>query len=385
MTPAFTSRRRAEEFTSLVESTGGLTDARDADLLELVEAMRSVPPVEARPAFVAQLREQLMLAADSALAPDPDAEVRARLTVAPRRTPRERRLAVAIGGLAIVGATTSMAMAAQTALPGDTLYPLKRAIENARAGVQVDEGDRGSTLLRNASGRLHEVDELTQDRADDSDAIAETLQDFTDQASAASDVLITAYESTGEEASIAELREFAATSLVELEALQGLVPDGARGALIQAVQVLGQIDDQAVYACPTCAPDVTRLPASVIDPVAEFTSEILGPAAAPAGGTGRPDAGGAGDKGDEGGRSNGVTGAGGQTPGTTEPPTVPTPPTGTTPPAGTGGAEPTPPPDPLGTIRDGLKDGTNNGQQPPPSPSPGLDDVIGDLTGPLFP
>ena len=88
MTPAFTARRRAEEFSSLVDSTSGPTDARYVELLELVEAMRTVPPVEARPDFVADLRGQLMLAAGSALAHDADAELRDRLTVTPRRTPR---------------------------------------------------------------------------------------------------------------------------------------------------------------------------------------------------------------------------------------------------------------------------------------------------------
>jgi len=274
MTPAFTARRRAEEFNSLVEnsSTRELTDARFVDILELVEAMRHVAPVEARPAFVADLRERLMLAAATALAPATDAELKARLTVAPRRTPRERRIAVAMGGFAIVGATTSMAVAAQTALPGDTLYPLKRALENAQAGVQVDEGDKGSTLLANASGRLEEVDVLSREKRDSASlVIAETLQAFTTQATEASDLLLASYESTGQEASISELRDFTADSMASLALLEGLVPDGARGALIQAAQVLTQIDQQAIALCPTCAvKGLTEIPDFVFNNVGEF-------------------------------------------------------------------------------------------------------------------
>ena len=57
----------------------------------------------------------------------------------------------------IVGATTSMAVAAQSALPGDALYPLKRAIENAQTGFSVDEREKGTHMLANATGRLDEI------------------------------------------------------------------------------------------------------------------------------------------------------------------------------------------------------------------------------------
>ncbi|MCD4527345.1 DUF5667 domain-containing protein [Nocardioides sp. cx-173] len=385
MITAFTARRRAEEFSSLVDSTSEPKDARDADLLEVVDAMRSVAPVEARPAFVSDLRERLMAAAETALAPATDAELRARLTVAPRRTPRERRLAVAIGGFAIVGATTSMAVAAQTALPGDTLYPLKRAIENARAGVQSDEGDRGSRLLHNAAGRLDEVDELTQGRGDD-EAISQTLLAFSEQAGAASDLLITVYETTGEESTIAELRDFAADSLAELETLQGVIPDEARGALIQAVQVIGQIDEQALYACPTCS-DAARLPQSVLNTFEQVAQAIIGdpPVTPGRGGEERP-----GD--DGGGKDGGKDGSGDERAGpaagaTDGGPAAPASPAGPGAPAAPTPA-PSAPPNPLEELTDGIKNGAR-----PPSGVPttldelveDLEDVTGDLTGPLFP
>ncbi|WP_134741203.1 DUF5667 domain-containing protein [Nocardioides sp. 503] len=387
MTPAFTARRRAEEFSSLVEATSGPTDARYVDLLELVQGLRAVPPVEARPEFVAGLRERLMTAADSALAPATDAETRARLTVTPRRTPRERRVAVAIGGFAIVAATTSMAMAAQTALPGDTLYPLKRALENARAGVQSDDGDRGSALLHNASGRLEEADELAQDRGDGA-AIADTLHAFSDQASAASDALIADYQSTGEESPIAELRDFTADSLAELEGLESLVPDEARGALIQAVQVLGQIEQQAIYVCPTCAPGLAPVPAAAVDTVRSLSEHLLGPSLASPGagqpGPERPDG-----KATPGGRGgSGVTLPGGTTVG----PDVPTPPTvspsagpqgGTTGGNGGGNGGGTSQ-GPLGQLTDGIK----SAGPPPTTPeelAEDLDELLGNVTGPLLP
>ena len=165
MTPLFPARRSAERFDALVEGARHDADASTAELLELVGALRSAPLPQARPEFVADLREQLMVAARSELvAPAAGSrdDVATRLTIAPRRTRRERRVGVALGAFAIIGATTSMAVASQSALPGDALYPVKRAIENTHTGFSVGDDAKGETILGNASGRLDEVDELTQ-------------------------------------------------------------------------------------------------------------------------------------------------------------------------------------------------------------------------------
>jgi hypothetical protein len=252
MTPAFTARRRADEFDNLVEgtSTRTLRDARHAELLELVGALRAVPPVEARPEFVSDLRAQLMLAAESTLVPVDES----RLTLPPRRPRRDRRIAAAVGGLVIAGATTSVAVAAQHALPGDALYPLKRAIENADAGLQTSDRERGTTLLSSASGRLQEVAALSREgRLEDSAAIADTLNTFSDQATEASGLLLADYEETGQESSIAELRDFTGASMETLERLEGVVPVDARDELLHAARVLAQIDVEAAEACPQCA------------------------------------------------------------------------------------------------------------------------------------
>ena len=258
MSPVFAARRRAEEFQAMVEnSTHRGSDARLGDLLEIVETLREAPPITARPEFVAELREQLLDEARIAARTSKGADAAARLTLT-RSTParrRERRLAAAIGGLAIVGATTGMAVASQSALPGDPLYPLKRAIENAQTGVQVDEDAKGKTLLDNAAGRLEEVEQLSRE-SDDSEAISETLQTFTDQADEASELLLSDYAKNGRETSVEELREFTADSMTTLTALEGLVPEDSRASLIKAAQTLEQIDQRALLACPSCGPEV---------------------------------------------------------------------------------------------------------------------------------
>jgi hypothetical protein len=260
MTWGFTAQRRADEFDALVEgiSTGDPHDVRDADLLELVGAMRGVPAVTARPEFVVSLRERLMAEADTALVP---ADI-SRLTLPARRTGRERRLAAVVGGIVIVGATTSIAVASQSALPGDSLYPIKRVIERAHTGLSVGEGNKGTTMLASASDRLSEVDALAhQDDFGDDVRVADTLNAFTDQATAASDLLIADYAHTGNTSSIAELRDFASSSLDQLAALEPLVPPAARDELIRAANVLGTIDSEAAQRCPDCGgTPITSIP-----------------------------------------------------------------------------------------------------------------------------
>ena len=250
--------RGAEEFDALI--AGRPTDADGyADLLDLVTALRATPPVEARPDFVASLRTQLVAAAEREPA-RVEQDLAARLTPRQRRGSRERRLAALVGGFAVVSATGAMAMAAQDALPGDVLYPVKRAMENAQTNLQPDGASKADALLSHAEARLAELQELTA-RDADADVISATLQDFTDQTEQASAIALDDYAATGESAPIAELRSFAADSMDVLGTLGAIVPDSARPSLITATQTVRQVDSAAWEACPTCAPgSITEIP-----------------------------------------------------------------------------------------------------------------------------
>lgn len=281
MSPVFSARRRADEFDSLVEAAASgrrVEDARFAELLEVAGTLRATPAPQARPEFVADLRDRLMVAAADELAqvaPSPAGHRPA----APRKTSRERRLAIAVGGVAIVGATTSMAIAAQSALPGDVLYPLKRALENAETGVRVDDAARGSSLLANARGRLAEIDELTRsDEGQDLAAIEETLQVFAEQATEASDLLLADYAETGSEASIIALQDFAAQSLATLEKLSAVLPAAAQQALIAAGELLAQIAQTTVSLCPTCTGEqIDRIPSFLVQAAEERVGRVVNP------------------------------------------------------------------------------------------------------------
>lgn len=270
MSSAF-ARRRADRFDALVgDPTATADDARTAELLELVGALRAVPAPAPRADFSAALRERLLAEADTVLLPR-DRTVDARLTLpattrTAQRTRRDRRFAVAAGTLAVVGATTSMAVAAQTALPGDALYPVKRALEEARTGVSVGDAAKGTTLLASASGRLDELAELARlGTPESAAAVPGTLETFTEQAQAASELMVEDYEKTGQAESIATLRDFTSQSMAELAALEEVLPVSTADALRAAAAVLAEIDAKAAAMCPTCGGSgITEVPLSLL-------------------------------------------------------------------------------------------------------------------------
>lgn len=255
----FATRRRAEVFAAVVDGTSspvGAADTRYDDLLELVGAMRAVPAPPVRPEFAADLRARLVAEAATVLTREPTETERLRLrTPDPGRVrnPRERRLAVAMGGLALVGATATLSVVAQAALPGDVLYPLKRGIESAHAGLTTDDEGKGSVLLASASTRLDEVSRLGEMGAESRETeIAETLDDFTAQSTEASDLLLRSATGQGGDQAVTELRTFTAASMQSLADLDGEIPESAEDEYVQAVTALVRIDDEAKLACPSC-------------------------------------------------------------------------------------------------------------------------------------
>ncbi|WP_405839452.1 DUF5667 domain-containing protein [Streptomyces platensis] len=78
-----------------------------------------------------------------------------------RLRPRSRlSKGLAAGGLTVgvaAGAFSGVAAASSDALPGDSLYGLKRGMEDLRLGMADDDSDRGQLLLDQASTRMMEV------------------------------------------------------------------------------------------------------------------------------------------------------------------------------------------------------------------------------------
>ena len=248
MTPLF-AHRAAEEFDRALEGRASPSGAeRHADLLGTVETLRRMPQVEARADFVADLRTRLMTAAETDLVPAPPVARRA----APTRTPAapaRRRLGTVAASLVIVGGTAGMAAAASGALPGESLYPVKRGVEDISTAAHVGDASKGRALLDQARTRLDEAQKL-QEGPDDGALVAEALQDFRTTANDGADRLFRAYADGSDHGDITSVRDFTTSGM---EALAGMGTDKATADdVLQSADTLAQLDEQARGLCQAC-------------------------------------------------------------------------------------------------------------------------------------
>jgi hypothetical protein len=183
-----TAHRRANAFAQALEGSGEReADAADvhADptqerLLAMANALADVPKPDLAPEVKTVQRAQLIAAMEVAIAdatlstldtrgrvPEQRKGPGAHRAVSLRRLrPRarwSRRLAA--GGLTVgvaAGAFGGVAAASTNALPGDTLYGLKRGMEDLHLGMVGNDADRGKALLDMASTRMHEAHRLME-------------------------------------------------------------------------------------------------------------------------------------------------------------------------------------------------------------------------------
>ena len=266
MTSAFSVRRRADEFEALLSRglDAPLSDreaAQFAALIAVVADLRAVPDVAPRAEFVSSLRESLMAEADTVLLRQPAAPQRLAMPATTR--PRDRRVATLLGGAALIGATATMAVAAQTALPGESLYGVKRGIESAQVRFADDDSARGRTLLAQAGTRLTELEELSAGGGTEQ-LIPDTLDTFTEQSGDGVRSLLTAYSASGSDADVEAAREFTSTSMERLEALQGELPSSASDELLAAGRTLTDLDTEISTACGLCPGALTSTPDFVL-------------------------------------------------------------------------------------------------------------------------
>lgn len=203
-------------------------DAGQNRLLSLANALEDVP----RPKLDAQTktvqRAQLIAAMEAALA---DGTLRVPVqrvgsagatgdsTGGTHRAGKRRRWSrrLAAGGLSVgvaAGAFGGVAAASTDALPGDTLYGLKRGMEDMRLGLTNGDTDRGKVYLDLASTRLQEARRLMErGRSGNLDAesvgeIARALSGMQQEAAEGHRLLSAAYKKDGSLKPIAALSNF---------------------------------------------------------------------------------------------------------------------------------------------------------------------------------
>jgi len=256
ITSLFHPRQRAEELAALVDGSTPLREAtspateRLVGVVQLLRAAGDEPGSRPRDAFAVELRELLMAEASTVLTRE---NAGLALPARPRGT-RERRLVAVATAAVLLGGTAGMATAAQSALPGQALYPVKRGIEKAQTQLSLSTEGRGRDLLKQADDRLLEAQALlAEDSATDTPRVPGTLDDFVGSAGRGADLLLASYQDSRDPATVAAVRSFAATALDRISAMSSTAPSEAQPGLRDAALALRRIDARARGLCDACS------------------------------------------------------------------------------------------------------------------------------------
>src|SRR5690606_6387898 len=140
------------------------------------------------------------------------------------------------GRVVFVGAAAAAAMlaiasggvlASSNALPGDTLYPVKRVAESAGVALTFDEESRARRHLQIAATRLSEVEQLARnaERPPAPEVFTSAMDDFDEATNEGSQLLLSAAEQ--DQAAAEDLRRWAAEQSDKLEKLEPELPPSA--------------------------------------------------------------------------------------------------------------------------------------------------------------
>jgi len=255
------ARRQAEVFAALVDGdpVGREPSSEFAVFLEIVAELRDRDAPVMRPEFASDLRERLLLEAPRQLAvaaqSRPGDSGRREDTPVPSRA-FARLTRVAAVTCLVIGVSGGVAAASQSALPGDPLYGVKRAIERAEVRLAGSDSSRGQELVEQARTRLDEVSDLAITRPPSGDTtrlIQETLASFTAQADDGADSLLSSYDAGSDPVDIAALREFTGQTSTDIESLTAVVPAEAGQQLIDAAELVDGLDETARDTCQSCS------------------------------------------------------------------------------------------------------------------------------------
>ncbi|MFF3460634.1 DUF5667 domain-containing protein [Streptomyces sp. NPDC002730] len=178
------ARRRANAFAQALEDQAveqpeeSVEPTEHGRLLALANGLGELPKPEMDPEVKVVQRAQLVAAMEEMFAaggasagptvPEQRTAGRGAHRASPLRKMRPRSRwskGLAAGGLTVgvaAGAFSGVAAASSDALPGDSLYGLKRGMEDFKLGMADDDSDRGGLYLDHASTRLSEARRLME-------------------------------------------------------------------------------------------------------------------------------------------------------------------------------------------------------------------------------
>ena len=260
------TRRAADRLQRALEGEQ-VTDPQTARLVRTAQAVGTLPTGAGtpRPEFVATLHERLM--AEAATLPVADrATTRSRPEPGPRRTGpvvlvvgrgMPRALAGVAASLVVVGAVVGVA--SRSAIPGSSLYPVKGWLDSVAVQMAGSDLDRGLTHLSQAQEHVSEARELADREVRDADGYVEALQKAVADVRAGQRDLGRAFDQTGNPQALIALRDFAARTKPQVEALRPEVPAEALPVLGELESLLADADAAALRQLAACAPTCVTL------------------------------------------------------------------------------------------------------------------------------
>ncbi len=271
MSPSSSPRGSAEELERVLAGVATPEEAaRHERLVRTVGLLTEHRAVTPRPGFSTDLRSRLMAAAETELVPDRTAVVRALRPV----TPARRRLGSVAASLVIVGASAGVAAAADNALPGEALYPVKRGTEQVGTALRVGEAREGRALLDQAATRLDEAEALVERDADPR-LVTGALRDFRVAAADGSERLFSAFRAEQRSTDVESVRGFAAAQMSALTELSDGADPVVSASLVDAADVLAGLDQEARVLCPGCGGEELVMPDAVAAGAGAATVDAL--------------------------------------------------------------------------------------------------------------
>ena len=205
------------------------------------------------PAFAgkADLRAMLVEAArEQASAPSLLARIRGGIDDATAKWRYSMRLAAATGASAMALSTGGVAVAAQSALPGDTLYGVKLALEEGHLLFIGDPVERGRQRLANAAERLEEARLAAE--AGDMDDAARALRESDEASRRGAGDIIGASQDRGDPSLLDILTAFSKEQRSRLREITPLLAGEAAEAADDARVALNRIEQRVAVLGGTC-------------------------------------------------------------------------------------------------------------------------------------
>jgi hypothetical protein len=137
-------------------------------------------------------------------------------------------------------------------MPGDTLYGVKRSIENVSTQVSVGDNSRGRRDLEHSMTRLAEVSALVQNGGNVA-TVNSTLNTFSAQARRGVSRLVASYQQDSDTTSIAAVATFITSARQAIGELAPKLAPASLKAAVEALATIEQLSQHTAAACPKCA------------------------------------------------------------------------------------------------------------------------------------